>query len=338
MKNDLSIAVIGAGAIGGFTAASLAKAGYNVEAVCKYDAIVDKTQQGIEVSGVHGDWMMAVPAVKTIDQLSDRKDIIIVATKAYDMPDACRQALPFADDSTLFVSMQNGICIDAMADVVGAQRTVGTVVQFGATMIEPGKLDITSEGTFVIGTQHEVSMDQLQSLKSILDHVVPTTLSQSIMSDLYSKLIVNSCITSLGAICGLKLGEMMQVRHIRNIFLEIMREALHVANAMELHVPPYGGKLDYYALFKNDHFITRMKRHLMIRLVGIKYKNLTSSSLQSLLRGRPTEIDFFNGYIARKGDEVNVDTPINDQVTRMIKEIESGSRSITPANFKEIEL
>jgi 2-dehydropantoate 2-reductase len=56
---------------------------------------------------------------------------------------------------------------------------------------------------------------------------------------LYSKLIVNSCITSLGAICGLRLGEMMKRRQARKIFLAIIAEAMAVAHAMNLSVPPF---------------------------------------------------------------------------------------------------
>ena len=201
-------------------------------------------------------------------------------------------------------------------------------------MIAPAELDMTSEGTFIIGMEQS-DEDRLAMLKEVLESVVPTTISDNILSELYSKLIVNSCITTLGVICGLKLGDMMKVKKIRNIFLGIMAEALEVANKMELYVPPYAGKLDYYNLFEKDGFISNLKRHLTIRIVGIKYKNLKSSSLQSLKRGRPTEIDYFNGYISKKGDEVGVDTPINDAVTQMVKEIETQNRDISIDNFEE---
>jgi 2-dehydropantoate 2-reductase len=334
MDKNIKIAVIGAGAIGGIAAAFLSRAGYDVQAVCKYDEITSKTNEGIKIKGVRGELVVPVPAVREIEELDGKKDVIIVATKAYDMPEACEKALPFADNDTLFVSMQNGISTDAMAAVVGRGRTVGCVVGFGSTMAAPAELDMTSEGTFIIGMEQS-DEDRLAMLKEVLESVVPTTISSNILSDLYSKLIVNSCITTLGVICGLKLGDMMKVKKIRNIFLKIMEEALEVANKMELYVPPYAGKLDYYKLFEKDGFISRLKRHLTIRVVGLKYKNLKSSSLQSLKRGRPTEIDYFNGYISKKGDEAGVDTPINDAVTQMVKEIEANERKITTDNFND---
>ncbi len=78
-----------------------------------------------------------------------------------------------------------------------------------------------------------------------------------------------------------------------------------------------------------------LRRHLFIRLMGLKYRRLKSSSLQSLERKRPTEIDWFNGWIARKGRERGVPTPLNDRLTAMIHEIESGARPIDPRNLAE---
>jgi 2-dehydropantoate 2-reductase len=334
MDKNMKIAVIGAGAIGGIAAAFISRAGYDVEAVCKYDEITKKTGEGIDIKGVRGELKIPVKAVKDIDGLGGKKDIIIVATKAYDMPGACEKALRFADENTLFVSMQNGICTDAMARVVGKNRTVGCVVGFGATMAAPAELDMTSQGTFIIGMEGGES-SRLAGLKEVLETVVPTTISENILSDLYSKLIVNSCISTLGVICGMTLGDMMKVKKIRDIFLKIMAEALAVARKMDLYVPPYAGKLDYYKLLGSTGPLAELKRHLTIRVVGIKYKNLKSSSLQSLKRGRPTEIDYFNGYIARKGDEAGVDTPVNDAVTQMVKEIELKKRDISIRNFDE---
>ena len=72
--------------------------------------------------------------------------------------------------------------------------------------------------------------------------------------------------------------------------------------------------------------------------MGFKYRRLKSSSLQSLSRGKPTEVDYFNGYIAKKGQELRVPTPVNSRIVQMIKEIEAGERKITPDNFYDERL
>jgi 2-dehydropantoate 2-reductase len=337
MPEQLKIAIIGAGAIGGITAAYFAKAAMDVELVCKHPETADAANSGnLTVRGVRGEWRARIKAVREIEDLSGSKDIVMIATKAYDLQDAARRALPFLKPDTLVVSLQNGICTDALAEVVGAERTVGCVIGWGATMLSRTELELTSEGEFVVGAIHPGLEDKLESLKQALEDVMPTRVSADIICELYSKMVVNACITSLGAICGLTLGAMMRIGKAREIFLAIISEAIAVADAMGIKVPPFGGKLDYYSLVRSKGFFGNLKNHLIIRIVGIKYRRLKSSSLQSLQRGKPTEIDYFNGYIARKGAELGVPTPLNDAVVKMIKEIEAGKRKSVPENFRQL--
>ena len=74
----------------------------------------------------------------------------------------------------------------------------------------------------------------------------------------------------------------------------------------------------------------------MVRVVGIRYGKQKSSSLQSLERGRKTEIDYLNGYVVQQAQEVNVETPVNAALVKMIKEIENGRRKITPENVDDL--
>lgn len=329
-----AVAVIGAGAIGGITAAHLTRAGFDVELVCKHADRAEKiSQTGVHITGVRGNMYVPMKAVAEIEQLSGKKDVLLIVTKAYDMPDAARRALPFLKPDSFVVSMQNGICVEALAEVVGEERAVGCVVGWGSTMLPDGSLNMTSEGEFVIGGY--LPDKDVTPLKAVLDHMIETRISDNIVADLYSKMIINSCITSMGVLSGLYLGQILGMRNARNIFLAIIREALAVAAAMNIRVPPYGGRLDYYSLMDGTSAFADFKRHLMIRLIGFKYRRLKSSSLQALERGKPTEVDYFNGFIARKGAELGVDTPVNSRITQMVKEIESRARKIDPVNFDD---
>ena len=329
------IAVIGAGAIGGITAALMAEKGYDVWLVCKHMEIADLANgRGLHVRGYCGEHTVPVHSVAAVEELKDSFDLCMIATKAYDMPECAKAMLPLLREDSLVVSMQNGICTDALASVVGKERTVGCVIGWGATMLGPGELAVTSKGEFLIG---RISGDQeaLEPIRRAMNAAAPTVITPDIYAELYSKLIVNSCITSLGAICGLHLGEMLKQRRARDIFLAIIGEAMDVAHAMKLQVPPFGGKLDYEKLMHGDTPLDSLRRHVMIRLVGMKYSKLKSSSLQSLERGRPTEIDYFNGYIARKGQELHVDCPVNQRLVTMIKEIEHHAREINVKNLED---
>lgn len=331
-----SVAVVGAGAIGGITAAFMVKEGYNVRLICKYQDLAGRIHTaGLHVFGVKGEYTVSMPAVARITDLSEKQDVVFLATKATDMIAAARELLPFLKDSSVVVSMQNGICEDALARVLGRNRVIGCVVGWGGTMHRPGELEMTSTGEFVIGNIDNEPDDRLLPIQGMLETVLPVEISRNIMGSLYSKLIINSCITSLGAVCGLYLGEMLAVRKIRNIFLEIMAEALAVADAMNITVEDYAGKIDYYRLLSGNGFLDNLRRHGLIRMVGFKYRRLKSSMLQSLERGKPTEIDYLNGYISQNGATCGIPTPVNDRIVMIIKDIEAGRRSVSPGNFDD---
>lgn len=96
--------------------------------------------------------------------------------------------------------------------------------------------------------------------------------------------------------------------------------------------------LDYYRLLAQSGIFAALKQYLTIRIVGFKYRRIKSSSLQSLERGRKTEIDFLNGYISDKGKLFGVKTPVNDAVWTMVQEIEDGQRAVSLQNFHDLPI
>jgi 2-dehydropantoate 2-reductase len=338
MVKNYRICIIGAGAIGGVLAGVLTREGFQIHLLVRNKELAEKiTRSGIRVQGECGTFTIPVPAVARADELTGTIDYILIATKADDLIDAAREILPLVGKQTKVVSLQNGICEELLADIVGEERTIGCVIGFGSTLKAPGEVDMTSGGEIIIGNWNREPDEKLRELATILGHVVKTRTTGEILPELYSKLIVNSSITTLGVASGQPLGEMLITRKARNLFIELTREAMEVAYAMEITVPPgAGGKVDYYK-FLSDRPFSELKRHLIIRVIGMKYRKLRSSSLQSLERGRKTEVDIYNGYIVEKGKELGVATPVNEQLTRMIKEIEQGERKIAPENFDEFK-
>jgi 2-dehydropantoate 2-reductase len=336
-KENIRVAVVGAGAIGGIVAAFLARAGWDLEVVCKHRETAERAvSEGFHIFGVQREHRIPLRGVKEIQDLSGPKEVVFLATKANDAMEAARVLLPFLKENSVVVSLQNGICEDALAEILGRNRVIGCVVGWGASMHGPGELEITSGGEFVIGSLDRPSEGSLPRIKQMLDEVAPTRISGNIMGELYAKLIVNACINSLGVIAGKKLGELLAMKRARQVFTTIMREAMAVAAAAGIKVERGGGgKLDYYRFLEGDGVLSQMKRDFLVRVIGFKYRRIKSSSLQSLERGRKTEVDYLNGYICAQGRQHGVPTPINDAVVRMIKEIEGAQRKMTPENLKD---
>jgi len=338
ISKDATVVVIGAGAIGGITAAFIKKAGWDPILVCRHQKVADLSMSpGMHITGIKGDHTIAVKAVKNISDLSGHPDLIFIATKANDCLEAAHVLVPFLKPDSMVVSLQNGICEDALAQVLGRERVIGCVVGWGATNHGPADLEATSEGEFVIGNIDHKPDSRLEPIKAMLDAVYPTRITDNIMGELYSKLIINACINSLGVIGGVKLGQLLANKKARDIFFELMHEAMSVAETMKINVAPAGGgKLDYYKLLEGKGIPADLKRYLTIRIIGFKYRKIKSSSWQSLERGRRTEIDYLNGYICEKGKTLGVPTPLNDAVRTMVLEIENRKRPMSLKNLNEL--
>ncbi len=332
MSSKARILIIGAGAVGGITAALMKQRGHDVTLVCKHPELAERiTRKGLHLFGYCGDRRIRIPSVATPGEVEGQMDVVFIATKSTEMIRAAHASIPLLKSSSRVVSMQNGIVEEELAKIVGPDRAVGCVVSFGATMHEPGVLEMTSRGDMVTGYLDRGPDDVLEEISEMLSSVVPVRTTDRIMSHLYSKLIINSCTSTLGAISGLDLGPLLKKKRARQLFLAIGREAVAVADAMRLQLVPYAGKVRFQSLLKQHP----LRQHLFIRLFGWKYKKLRSTNLQSLKRGQKTEIDFLNGYIVGKGEPLGVETPVNRRLVQMVHEIESKRRPISPMNLED---
>ncbi len=333
------IAVVGAGAIGGICAGFIKRAGFNVAVVCRdpeQAALI--RSRGIHVTGIRGDFLVPMPACAAVEEMEPGPDIVLLAVKATQMLDVAARLVSRINPETVVVSLQNGICEQALAEVLGVKRVIGCVTGWGATLHGPLELEMTSLGEFVIGNIENKADPRLDMIRQILNCVVPCEISDNILGSLYAKLIINSCITSVGGVCGLYLGEMLKRPKVRRIFFGIMAEAMAVASAMDITVETYGGRLNYYNFLEKKGFLADLKRTMFLRMMGLKFRRLKSSTLQSLERKQKTEIDFLTGYITSNGQKNNIPTPVNSQIEAMIHEIEAGKRTICPDNLDEIVL
>jgi len=336
-KEPETIAVIGAGAIGGITAAFLQKAGPDVELVTNHrDAMERINATGLHVFGLRGDETVRVKAVASISELSGQKDLVLLATKATECLEAASQLLPFLHEGSQVVSLQNGICESALADILGESRVIGCVVAWSASMFTPGELELTDEGEFVIGPIDSSDPEQLGPIRAILQTVMPTRISEKIMAELYSKLVLNACMNSPCVVTGLHLSPLLKLKNGRKLFVGIMREAMAVADAAGIRVPVV--RLNYARFLNPPHLLGDIKRSLFLRLMSVASKKVKVSSMQSVARGRKTEVDFLNGYICDLGRNHRIPTPLNDLMVRMVKEIESGARTMSPDNLNIPEI
>ncbi|HOO83804.1 MAG TPA: 2-dehydropantoate 2-reductase [Prolixibacteraceae bacterium] len=328
--------VIGCGAIGSLIAGILSQKGFQVDLACKNADQAERLAiDGLIFKIKNRRYIQFVKAYNGVIATPGNYDYVLLATKSFEIEQPVNDVLTKLSPQGLIISLQDGYCEQIIARVAGSDRVVGAMVGWGATMLNNGMSEMSSKGDMLIGKLDGSDDPRLDNLQYMLNHIVPTSIVRNINEQIYSKLIINSCVTTLGAITGLKVGALITDKKLRNTFIQIIKEALLVADLLKIEIPDYAGKLNYYRLIRGHSLFHRIRKHIKIRLFGFRFRKVKSSGLQSLERGEATETDFLNGYIVQRAKELGIETPVNQRLVSLVHEIENGQRKITPQNLND---
>lgn len=320
---------MGAGGIGGIVAATLTELGAAVTAVStnpQIRAAVDRA--GFRVVD-EGEERAVRGAIAPAPE--GRYDLAILATQPPNVEEAARTALPHLAGDAAVVVLQNGLCEDRVAAIVGEARVIGAIVSWGASMPEPGRYERTAAGGFQVGRLSGELDPDVHRVAELLEAIGPTTQTRNLRGARWSKLALNCAVSALGTIAGERLGPLVRTRRYRRLALEIMTEAVAVARAEGIALEKVAGTLDpeWIALSEADRAasasVSLAAKHALLLAVGLRYRRMRSSMLAAIERGRTPAIDFLNGEVATRGAARGVPAPVNRRICETVWAIARGT-------------
>jgi 2-dehydropantoate 2-reductase len=335
------IIIEGIGGIGGVLAGHMIREGLDPILMTGNKKIADAiNENGLKITTPEDEFTIEAKAYASLDVVpvpDNGFDVAYLIMKATRVVGAVKTTLPLIKpNSGHVVTFQNGIVEDAVSHVAGSDKVISCIVGWGGTMHAPGVYERTGPGNFYIGELNGENGKRVKELAKVLETATPCVLTNNIRGTLWSKLAINCMITTVGALTGQTLGEMLKARQVRRVFNRIYSEVVDTAEALGVQLERVVVNPRFFYMSKDANFLTVIIKDFFMRQVAKKHGKLKSSSLQSLERGRGTEIDFLNGYVVDRAKEVGVETPINAALVRMIKEIEDGQRSIALDNMNEL--
>lgn len=329
----MRIAILGAGSLGTIAGAYIAAGGQNVELIDVYQAHVDALNQtGAQITGT-ADFQAKVTAI-TPEDMSGTYDLILLLTKQLYNESVLQDLLPFLNDQSVVLSLQNGIPEEKVASIVGRERVIAGSVEFGATFIEPGVSRLTTEFSrfkqyaFQIGELNGETTERIQQIKSILDLVGGTHISDNLVGTKWSKLLINNAFSGLSASLNVEYGVVLD--HDISIVsaVRIADETIKVGHANGVKFATMSGfDIESLEIQSEEDIPERIKT---LRVLMESSRLLKASMLQDLEKQRKTEIDYINGVVPRSASGKQISTPYNDMVVRLVKQAEE---SQTVPNF-----
>jgi 2-dehydropantoate 2-reductase len=331
---EASVLVVGAGAIGGVAAAKMVG---GVRRVSVLDANKEHAERmrdpGLLLDELGEERHVRLDAHADTSAFEDPFDFALVTLKAPHLESALGPLVERGLAST-FVSLGNGLVQDRIAAIVGDENLVVGTVEWGATNLGVGHLAQTTRAPFVIGEPGGGTKDRTRLLAEVLETVASVRITENISGQVWSKLLVNSTFSGLGAVSGLLYSEVVADPAGREAALAVWREGYDVGVAQGITMyEVLGVPADSLVVRSSED---REKADVALE-VAMGYAGATKASmLQDLERGMKSEVDVINGGVVERGTKYSVETPLNARVVGLMHAMERGERRPSKDVFEEL--
>ena len=294
------IAVVGAGAVGGYFGGMFARAGAPIVLIGRRHFADAVNSNGLVLDKSEGQERIRVAATTEMSAIRDCS-LILFSVKANDTTETAKQIAPFLQPDATVVCLQNGVDnadrVRAATNVV----TVPAVVYVAVSVPEFGRVKHLARGDLIIGPLSERTTEVANVFNRA---AISCRISENIEGELWVKLLCNCALNAISALGHARYGQIVQCGDAKQLMQDVVDEVLAVARAAGVVLPGVDDR--------ESGMAAAMK-------IAMQMADAFSSTAQDLNRGRPTEIDALNGYIVRQGAALAVPVPINGALFTLVK-------------------
>ena len=300
------IAVVGAGAVGGYFGGLLARAGAPVVMIGRPAFVEAVKKSGLFLDTLQFQESVRVEASTELSAVRGA-EIVLFCVKTTDNATTARALAPLLSPDALVLSLQNGVDNVEQIRAAAAIEAIPAVVYVAASVPEPGRVKHVGRGDLVLGPQNEIT----ERVATVFARgKVPCRISENLIGELWTKLVWNCALNALSALGKVTYGEILASADAKQLLETTVYEVLAVAKASG--VQPAGLEDPEAALGGAYKVAEQMAA-------------TRSSTAQDMIRNKKTEIDSLNGFIVRRGRELNIPVPVNHALFTLVKLAEGNS-------------
>jgi 2-dehydropantoate 2-reductase len=302
------VAVMGAGAVGCYFGAMLARSGVPVKLIGRAPHVEAIAREGLLLDGLRIHERIQIAATTSIAEGVRDAGLILFCVKTGSTESAAREMQPWLAPDATILSFQNGVDNSDRIHSAIQAHAIPTAVYVAAEMTTPGSVTHTGRGDLIIGYRAGwPRRPALEPLAAMFEQAeVPCRISDNIAADLWTKMVMNCAYNALSALTRAQYGRMMKSEPVRDFGMRAVAETVAVARAE--------------GVLLSEQAVVEAALRLAEKMTAA-----TSSMAQDIARGRPTEIDSLNGYVARRGKALGIATPVSDVLVAMVKLLENSA-------------
>jgi 2-dehydropantoate 2-reductase len=321
----MRVAVIGAGAVGGTLAALLHRAGHEVDVTARGENLRALQEQGLQLSGA---WGTHAASVAAAERLGRPPEIALVTAKIADAAAAMATNAGYLRDIPVVV-VQNGLNgVRSARRVLPHSDVVGGLALFAASLAAPGRVAVTAAADVILGVPGSAPTLPVLSARELLEPVLPVRTTANFEGAQWTKLVING-VNAVPAITGLSVQATLADPALRAVVTRGMQETVRVGAAAGIRFDPISSLTD-----TSLRVFARLPVGLAQAVPARMAKRMGAtpnpgSTLQSIRRGRPTEVDGLNGAVVAQAARQRLEAPVNAALVAMVHEVEASGAHLT---------
>lgn len=306
----MNIVIIGAGGVGGYFGGKLSQAGFKTTFITRGPALKKIKQDGLKVKSISGDFHVFPEATDNYTIVKEA-DLILLCVKTWQIEAIAQKIKPYLSAHTMIIPLQNGADnADRLIAILPPAQIIAGLCRIVSKIESPGVINhFGFEPEILFGEINNKRTERVKRIKIAFDAAgFKNLISENIQRDIWLKFLFIASISAMGALTRSVLGVMREDAYIRNVLLSTAKEIISIGRALEVDLTDNDLETCFKVIDKIDY-------------------NTTMSLQRDMMENRPSELDNFNGFIVKKGDELGIDTPVNDFIYFSLKPMEEKVRS-----------
>ncbi|MCF7869900.1 MAG: 2-dehydropantoate 2-reductase [Candidatus Omnitrophica bacterium] len=314
----MQIAVLGCGAIGGLFLGHLSKELEDVLGIVRSYQVDSLENEGLVIKDSNKEEKINV---KIDTKLTKQVDLAIVSTKINDLEEIIKENIDYLKNAVV-ISTQNGLRAESiLVKFFPAEKIITTIVMFGATFYSPNKVVSNFSGDLIMGNIFDKKVAKEKKIRKVLKNSFNLKLSENIKGAKYLKLFINlnNCIP---AILGKSMQEAFRNPEIAKLAIKLNKEAYQLISQAGISLeslPSYPKERIEGLVSMPLEDAASLFSKIMINL---SKEPLYGSLLQSIKRGKPSEIDYINGEVVALAKNNNQQAPLNEKMVSLVHRVE----------------
>ena len=319
-EKKISIGIVGSGNVGTAFSVALASAGFDVELVSRrVKGVMIGNSINFEIVGSFGNKSHLIPIVKSVNDFTTKKDIIFICTKSHDAMAILPDIPKWLNKGGAIVTIHNAFWVEELQNLIPSDISVCMYMDISC-IIDKGKTYVNNTGGITLGIYDKDALTSMHLVKSVFEKIVSTKETNNLYGFLMGRGIMNTTISLLGAISGMRLGGVLDDRNGRYLFVKLITESVELFQKIGIDILPYNGILDYYKFIKNT-IPSMWYRYKMLRLICKNNRHIRSSALVDLEKGKKPEIIPQVKVILKLAKKYSHPLPFTEEVFKILIEI-----------------